>query len=84
VICGNHSTKYFAGSRFNKCNTNTRNVKQGYHDLGLLRFQLSFIELAGVEGRRGGGVEDGSYLSEEQIKGAIHPHSMYRRGGGGG
>jgi hypothetical protein len=52
-------------------------VKPQYLDLGLLRFQASFIELAGVK-TGDGGVRDGCYLSEEQIKGAIHPSKVNR------
>jgi hypothetical protein len=43
-----------------------------------LRFLESFIELVGVADGVEGWMRGVWYLSEEQIKGAIHPRSVYR------
>jgi hypothetical protein len=53
-------------------------TEQEYQNPELFRFLQSSIELVGVEERVRGVNARVWYLSEEQIKGVIHPRSVYR------
>lgn len=57
--------------------TDQEETEQDHHDPGLFRFLESFIELVGVEDGEWGVNARVWCLSEEQIKGAIHPRSVY-------